>query len=204
MFGSISSWQCSNWTFIYICENVTNYWFTQRRWGARQKTVQLCLLPALAGRCGNPGDTAFLCRAGCCGDRRRGSVRVEVTKEVVVTRAPLGLLLNWRAAAAAAAFWLDTGTVTGMEKVGCGTVDWWKDRKKAGLSLMCTCAHTDTYLYTVMDRWSVSDLQQSRRARRWKSVTPTSLLTTRVFPKTHQPLYDYIKCYLSSSNVLWD
>lgn len=62
------------------------------------------LLPALAGRCGNPGDTVFLCRAGCCGDRRRGSVRVEVTKEVVVTRAPPGLLLNWRAAAAAAAF----------------------------------------------------------------------------------------------------
>lgn len=66
-------------------------------------TAAVCHLPALAGRCGNPGDTVFLCRAGCCGDRRRGSVRVEVTKEVVVTRAPPGLLLNWRAAAAAAA-----------------------------------------------------------------------------------------------------
>ena len=72
--------------------------------------------PALAGRCGNPGDTVFLWRAGCCGDRRRGSVSVDVTKEVV-TRALLGLLLNcsW--------LWLDTGTVTGMEKVGAGTVD---------------------------------------------------------------------------------
>lgn len=30
--------------------------------------------PALAGRCGNPGDTVFLCRAGCCGDRRWVSV----------------------------------------------------------------------------------------------------------------------------------
>lgn len=67
-------------------------------WSCTEPAV--CLLPALAGRCGNPGDTVVLCRAGCCGDRRRGSVRVEVTKEVVVTRAPLGLLLNWRAAAA--------------------------------------------------------------------------------------------------------
>ena len=55
-------------------------------------------------------------------------MRVEVTKEVVVTRAPPGLLLNWR-------LWLDTGTVTGMEKVGCGTADWQRergDRKRGG------------------------------------------------------------------------
>lgn len=29
--------------------------------------------PALAGRCGNPGDTVFLWRVGCCGDKRWGS-----------------------------------------------------------------------------------------------------------------------------------
>lgn len=73
------------------------------------------ILPALAGLCGRPGDTVFLWSCGCCGDSRRGSVRVEVTKEVV-TRL-LGLL-NGRG------LWLDTGTVTGMEKVGGGTVDW--------------------------------------------------------------------------------
>lgn len=75
----------------------------------------LRILPALAGLCGRPGDTVFLCSCGCCGDSRRGSVRVEVTKEVV-TRL-LGLL-NGKG------LWLDTGTVTGMEKVGGGTVDW--------------------------------------------------------------------------------
>lgn len=46
--------------------------------------------PALAGLCGRPGDTVFLWSCGCCGDSRRGSVSVEVTKEVV-TRL-LGLL----------------------------------------------------------------------------------------------------------------
>lgn len=47
--------------------------------------------PALAGRCGRPGDTLFLCSAGCWGDRSRGSVRDDVTREGV-TREPLGLL----------------------------------------------------------------------------------------------------------------
>lgn len=53
-------------------------------------TKETTLLPALAGLCGSPGDTVFLCSCGCCGDSRRGSVSVEVTKEVV-TRL-LGLL----------------------------------------------------------------------------------------------------------------
>lgn len=48
-------------------------------------------LPALAGRWGRPGDTLFLCSAGCWGDRSRGSVRDDVTREGV-TREPLGLL----------------------------------------------------------------------------------------------------------------
>lgn len=47
--------------------------------------------PALAGRWGRPGDTLFLCSAGCWGDRSRGSVRDDVTREGV-TREPLGLL----------------------------------------------------------------------------------------------------------------
>lgn len=49
------------------------------------------MAPALAGRWGRPGDTLFLCSAGCWGDRSRGSVRDDVTKEGV-TREPLGLL----------------------------------------------------------------------------------------------------------------
>lgn len=48
-------------------------------------------LPALAGRWGRPGETLFLCSAGCWGDRSRGSVRDDVTREGV-TREPLGLL----------------------------------------------------------------------------------------------------------------
>lgn len=47
--------------------------------------------PALAGRWGRPGDTLFLCSAGCWGDRSRGSVRDDVTREGV-TRELLGLL----------------------------------------------------------------------------------------------------------------
>ena len=47
--------------------------------------------PALAGRWGRPGDTLLLCSAGCCGDRSRGSVWDDVTREGV-TREPLGLL----------------------------------------------------------------------------------------------------------------
>lgn len=89
----------SNWTFPEKMSQATDP--HNRATKAAQLRLPRRLLPALAGRCGNPGDTVFLCRAGCCGDRRRGSVRVEVTKEVVVTRAPPGLLLNWRAAAAA-------------------------------------------------------------------------------------------------------
>lgn len=118
------------------------------------------LLPALAGRCGNPGDTVFLCRDGCCGDKRRGSVRVEVTKEVVTSA---GLLLNWRAAA----FWLDTGTVTGIEKVGCGTVDWWRDRKRAEFRACSTPHDTRVNTFIETDRWSVSDQQKCKRACRW-------------------------------------
>lgn len=71
--------------------------------------------PALAGRCGRPGDTLFLCSAGCWGDRSLGSVRDDVTKEGV-TREPLGLLN-------CSELWLDTGTVTGMAKLGAGTAD---------------------------------------------------------------------------------
>lgn len=72
--------------------------------------------PALAGRWGRPGDTLFLCRAGCWGDRSRGSVRGDVTREGV-TKEPLGLLN-------CSELWLDTGTVTGMAKLGAGTADW--------------------------------------------------------------------------------
>lgn len=71
--------------------------------------------PALAGRWGRLGDTLFLCRTGCWGDRSRGSVRDDVTREGV-TREPLGLLN-------CSELWLDTGTVTGMAKLGAGTAD---------------------------------------------------------------------------------
>lgn len=71
--------------------------------------------PALAGRWGRPGDTLFLCSAGCWGDRSRGSVRDDVTREGV-TKEPLGLLN-------CSELWLDTGTVTGIAKLGAGTAD---------------------------------------------------------------------------------
>lgn len=71
--------------------------------------------PALAGRWGRPGDTLFLCSAGCGGDRSRGSVRDDVTRDGV-TREPLGLLN-------CSELWLDTGTVTGIAKLGAGTAD---------------------------------------------------------------------------------
>lgn len=74
-----------------------------------------CGSPALAGRCGSPGDTVFLCNAGCCGDRSRGSVSEEVTRDWVTSELPG--LLN------CSVFWLVTGTVTGMAKFGAGTVD---------------------------------------------------------------------------------
>lgn len=57
----------------------------------------------------------FLCNAGCCGDRSRGSVREEVTRDWVTRELPG--LLN------CSVFWLVTGTVTGMAKFGAGTVD---------------------------------------------------------------------------------
>lgn len=73
-------------------------------------------VPALAGLCGSAGETVFRWRAGgCCGDNSRGSVNEEVTNEGV-TKEPPGLL-NGRA------FWLVTGTVTGMAKLGAGTED---------------------------------------------------------------------------------
>lgn len=73
------------------------------------------MAPALAGRWGRPGDTLFLCSAGCWGDRSRGSVRDDVTREGV-TKEPLGLLN-------CSELWLDTGTVTGIAKLGAGTAD---------------------------------------------------------------------------------
>lgn len=79
--------------------------------------------PALAGRWGRPGDTLFLCSAGCWGDKSRGSVRDDVTRDGV-TREPLGLLN-------CSELWLDTGTVTGMAKLGAGTADW-TENKEAG------------------------------------------------------------------------
>lgn len=169
---------------VYLSEKATGYWSAHLQLSCketenpkRSSCVNRGLLPALAGRCGNPGDTVFLCRAGCCGDRRRGSVRVEVTKEVVVTRAPAGLLLNWRAAA----FWLDTGTVTGMEKVGCGTVDWQRYKKRTALKTWPV--FTSIYIHIWMNRWSVSHQQQSEQAWRWqtqsqhKPTTPGRVLS---------------------------
>lgn len=74
-----------------------------------------CRSPALAGRCGSPGDTVFLCSAGCCGERSRGSVSDEVTRDWVTSELPG--LLN------CSVLWLVTGTVTGMAKFGAGTAD---------------------------------------------------------------------------------
>lgn len=72
--------------------------------------------PALAGRCGNPGDTVFRWRAGCCGDRRWASVSDgDATSEVVTSALPG--LLN------CSGLWLDDWTVTGMEKVCGAAVD---------------------------------------------------------------------------------
>lgn len=73
-------------------------------------------VPALAGLCGSAGETVLRWRAGCCGDNNRGSVKEEVTNDGV-TREPPGLLKG-------RAFWLATGTVTGMAKLGAGTEDW--------------------------------------------------------------------------------
>lgn len=77
--------------------------------GARHRS------PALAGLCGSPGDTVFLCSAGCCGERSRGSVSEDVTRDCVTSELPG--LLN------CSVFWLVTGTVTGMAKLGAGTAD---------------------------------------------------------------------------------
>lgn len=77
------------------------------------------LSPALAGRCGNPGDTVFRWRAGCCGDRRWASVSGDdVTSEVVTSALPG--LLN------CSVLWLDDWTVTGIVKVWGGAVDCYK------------------------------------------------------------------------------
>lgn len=65
-------------------------------------------------------------RAGCCGDSNRGSVKEEVTNDGV-TRDPPGLLKG-------RAFWLVTGTVTGMAKLGAGTEDWREKGQESRLS----------------------------------------------------------------------
>lgn len=87
----------------------------------REKAV-----PALAGLCGSAGETVLRWRAGCCGDSNRGSVKEEVTNDGV-TRDPPGLLKG-------RAFWLVTGTVTGMAKLGAGTEDWREKGQESRLS----------------------------------------------------------------------
>lgn len=94
--------------------------------------------PALAGRCGNPGDTILRWRAGCCGDRRWASVSDgDATSEVVTSALPG--LLN------CSGLWLDDWTVTGMEKVCGAAVDCCK--MEQDLSLYCV---TVTHLFTAV------------------------------------------------------